>query len=86
MNINEYEELNKKVKRFEKLSKEKEKLERKIKEINTAKDESVDIYIDFVDSSYFYNVESSISKKVYMAIINILETEVKEISSEMERL
>ena len=88
MDKNEYERLKHKVEKFGELLQEGKELEQKIKEVKEIKDRYRSIYIDFEGTSSYldFDAKSDISQRVYVAIINILETKAKEISSEMERL
>ena len=88
MDKNEYERLKHKVEKFGELLQEGKELEQKIEEVKEIKDKYKGIYIGFEDTPCCIdiNIDSNVSQRIYMAIVNILETKAKEISSEMERL
>ena len=88
MDKNEYRRLKHKVEKFGELLQEGKELEQKIEEVKEIKDKYESIYIDFKDTPYYldFDAKSDIPQRIYMAIVNILETKVKEIVSEMESL
>ena len=87
MNIDEYEALKEKIKKFEKLSNDKEELKEKIKDLKKYISDGTRIYIDICQSyDSKVHLNANVSKNICDCIIDRLEVEVQNISSEIEKL
>ena len=86
MDINEYRELKERVEEFETLWIKKEECEDYLKKLREYKNEEkgFTVNIGTIDSRFI--ISGDISKKICCSIATVLEDEVRNISSEIEKL